>query len=52
LQFDVGAAAKCVPQPEAWDKVETKALLEFLLFYWTSDAWPRVADFAEKLPIW
>ena len=57
LQFDTGAAAKCVPQPEAWDKVETKALLEFVLFYGTSDAWPtftqssrfcrEAADFAE-----
>ena len=40
LQFDTGAAAKCLPQPEAWDKAETKAMLEFVLFYWTSDAWP------------
>ena len=57
LQFDAGAAAKRVPQPEAWDKVETKALLEFVLFYGTSDAWPtftqsgrfwrEATDFAE-----
>ena len=56
-QFDAGAAAKCVPQPEAWDKMETKALLEFVLCYWTSDTWPtftqssrfcrEAADFAE-----
>ena len=40
LQFDVGAAAECVPQPEAWDVLETKALLELVLLYGTSDAWP------------
>ena len=50
LQFDAGATAKCVPQPEPWDKMEMKALLEFVLFY----AWPnlpRVADFVEKPPV-
>lgn len=27
--------------PESWDEMETKALLQFVLFHGTADAWPK-----------